>query len=167
MKFIFSNLFDKFFLSVFVASLCFPLLSLANSGEFISRDEFSDDIEIKCEHRASRRGNIDYGMYQWCVEGEEKSLSDIEDYNNRYDEPFYTDFAYPYCYKKHTRRNITDVGLFAFCLDNEIEGYLDITYYMEEGDLEKTISLAKEAMERYGSWMMAGHAVRNYFNPKP
>ena len=145
-------LLSLFLLSSIVYAEEYPLLK--------SEAEYKSDAQEICMKEWTKRGELDYRMYEYCLEQQMDGYIKLLNFHQYLSKDFYSKFAYPYCIKKWTKRGVVDTRMLAHCLEQEVEGFKDVIYYKEKYDKQAVGRIAKRALSMYGSWNMAAYSVK-------
>lgn len=128
-----------------------------------SEEKFREYSQIICHEEWSKRGELDHGMYNYCISTQREEYVKLHNIHKQYAEQyFYINFSYPHCMQSYTKRGISNARMIAYCLEQEIDGMKDYIYYREKYGDEKIRMIANDALEKYHSLRMVSYTIKRY-----
>ena len=148
-------------------ALSILLVSLASGvygQELKSAVQFQRDRESVCTEDWTKRGVLDQGMYNYCIEQQSDAYSDLVSFHGQYSsQDWYSTHAFPYCYNEWTKRDVSNAQMIHYCLNEELEGVKDYQYYREQYDAATVDQVANQAMATFKSWNMVAYQIERHF----
>lgn len=131
----------------------------------LSSSAFADGITTFCKEKNTKRGEVDQGMYTFCLNQQASAVGEIKSLQAEYKDYFWFEqLSQPNCFQNWTKRETTDYEMVAHCLKGEKEGYLNLRYAVEKENVgwDKIDDCFLNYMASKNALEMSYHCVKNF-----
>ena len=95
--------------------------------------------ENHCKKEWTKRGELDKGMYEFCMNNQREGYANAKHYIKEYKSVSFLSEIVSYAQKKWLTRKGFQYNMVAFEIEKESEGFLDVKYDQENGIVDSKV----------------------------
>ena len=121
-----------------------------------------ENAEEHCRGEWEKRGELNKGMYRYCLRGEKKGYKSLERLVKKHSDLQWIVSVLPRIWNEWTKRGITQYGMVRYSLNKEVDGYLDYQYEQKQSNFDTSkMNRCIAQWQAHGSpWSMAVYCYK-------